>query len=31
MTRSVLEIVPVPLHIIARTSNRWVLSNRPAM
>jgi hypothetical protein len=29
MTRSVREIVPVPLYIVARTSNRWILSNRP--
>jgi 4-amino-4-deoxy-L-arabinose transferase-like glycosyltransferase len=29
MTRSPREIVPVPLYIVARTSNRWILSNRP--
>jgi hypothetical protein len=29
MTRSVREIVPVPVYIVARTNNRWVLSNVP--
>jgi 4-amino-4-deoxy-L-arabinose transferase-like glycosyltransferase len=28
MTRSLREIVPVPLYIVARTNNRWVLSNQ---
>jgi 4-amino-4-deoxy-L-arabinose transferase-like glycosyltransferase len=29
MTRSVREIVPAPLYIVARTYDRWVLSNQP--